>query len=317
MLALQQLGFTVTPLDYYRHVSSGSRVARSARHRFAWGLEISRLNHELVAAARGEFDWIWIEKGVWIIPETLAAIQSPGRRLIHYTPDSMFYVNKSRHFMQSIPQYDVLITPKRFEIDLYRRHGARRVMLLLHGYDQRLFRPLPSSTPDLESYSSDLCFVGRYEPHYRRRIHAAAETRAEVAVWGAWGRAARVRPWLRGVLRGGGVWDEDYVRVLNGAKIGLGLLTRLAPDESTTRTFEIPACGTMLLAERSREHSELFEEGQEAEFFTSDGEMQEKIRWYLSHDKERSKIAAAGHARGVTSGYSYLERMRSATATIE
>jgi spore maturation protein CgeB len=113
------------------------------------------------------------------------------------------------------------------------------------------------------------------------------------------------------------VWDEDYVRVLNGAKIGLGLLTHLAPDESTTRTFEIPACGTMLLAERSREHSELFEEGKEAEFFTSDGEMQEKIRWYLSHERERNQIAAAGREKVVKSGCSYLERMRSAVAAID
>jgi spore maturation protein CgeB len=118
------------------------------------------------------------------------------------------------------------------------------------------------------------------------------------------------------LVRGPGVWDEDYVRALNGAKIGLGLLTRLAPDESTTRTLEIPACGTMLLAERSGEHQELFEEGREAEFFSTDEEMNEKILWYLSHDRQRDQIAAAGRERVVRSGYTHLERMRSVVAEI-
>jgi spore maturation protein CgeB len=106
------------------------------------------------------------------------------------------------------------------------------------------------------------------------------------------------------------------VAALNGAKIGLGLLTRLAPDESTTRTFEIPACGTMLLAERTSEHLQLFEEGKEAEFFSSGGEMNEKIRWYIDHDAERELVGAAGLRRASTSGYSYLERMRQALEEI-
>ena len=316
--ALEQLGLSVISLDTHPFASAGPRLARSARHRLAWGGPvISRLNSELVAlGGDSDVDLVWIDKGVWIKPATLAALSVPGRRLIHYAGDSMILIQRSRHFLASIPLYDVVITAKRYELEAYELYGAQRVMLLLHGYDQELFRPRPLAVDEQERFASDVCFVGRHERHYRHRIRAASETGAEVAVWGGWQRAAVMRPWVQRVVRGPGVWNEDYVRALNGAKIGLGLLTRLAPDESTTRTFEIPACGTMLLAERSREHSELFEEGKEAEFFTGDGEMQEKIRWYMSHDRARNQIAAAGRERAVQSSYTYLERMRSAIEAI-
>jgi len=317
MNALEDLGSKVTPFDTSSYSSRGPRLARSARYRLAWGLVVSRLNRELVSAGENvDVDWVWVEKGTWITPRTLARLAAPGRKLIHYTGDPMILFHKTRHFLASIPSYDVLVTPKRYERDLYKRHGARRLMLLPSGYDAQLFRPSRLSSADLQEFSSDVCFVGHYERHYRQLVRAASSTGAEVAVWGAWQRAALTSPWLRQIVRGPGAWDEDYVRALNGAKIGLGLLTRLAPDESTTRTFEIPACGTFLLAQRSMEHKEFFKEGEEAEFFEGEHELKEKIQWYLEHDDERFRIAAAGRKRCVTSGYSYLDRIRTVVAKI-
>ncbi len=69
-------------------------------------------------------------------------------------------------------------------MERYRSLGARRVVFVPHGYDPSLYRPVDLASDDLAQFASDVCFVGHCEPHYRRRIDAAVETGADVAVWG-------------------------------------------------------------------------------------------------------------------------------------
>lgn len=65
-----------------------------------------------------------------------------------------------------------------------------------------------------------------------------------------------------------------------------------------------------MLAERTKEHLAMFEEGKEAAYFSSDKELLEKCRYYLTHEEERKQIAAAGHERCTNSGYSNYDRIR-------
>ena len=52
-------------------------------------------------------------------------------------------------------------------------------------------------------------------------------------------------------------------------------------DLHTSRTFEIPACGGFMLSERSKEHSDFFEENKEAIFFDSAEELFNKINIFI------------------------------------
>jgi spore maturation protein CgeB len=96
----------------------------------------------------------------------------------------------------------------------------------------------------------------------------------------------------------------EYAKAINATRVNLGFLRKANRDLQTTRTMEIPGCGGFLLAERTDEHLRLFREGAEAEFFGSTAELVTKCRYYLEHDDERRRIAAAGHRRCLTSGYS-------------
>ena len=98
--------------------------------------------------------------------------------------------------------------------------------------------------------------------------------------------------------------------MIAGSQIALGFLRELNPDQHTTRTFEIPAIGGFMLADRTEDHLEFFEEGREAEYFSSDEEYRDKVAFYLANEPTRTRVAAAGHRRCITSGYSYDDRIR-------
>lgn len=53
----------------------------------------------------------------------------------------------------------------------------------------------------------------------------------------------------------------------------------------------------MLLAERTAEHQELFEEDSEAVFFDSEAELRDKVVFYQLNAKARRAIAQAGRAK--------------------
>ncbi len=212
--------------------------------------------------------------------------------------------NRSRHFNGCLSLYDLLVTTKPFELDGYRNAGARDILLVLQGYGRQF-------TPGNGRSSSEVCFIGHCQPHYTARIKAASTVAVGLHVWGPrWPRYARLHAWARPIVQGEGLWGARYPAALRSTKIGLGLLSKFIPETTTTRTFEIPATGAFMLAERNPDHLALFVEAKEVELFASDEELKDKIRFYLANDGARARIAAAGRERCVKSGYSNEHQMR-------
>lgn len=304
MLALRDLGFAVRAFDTTPYLTAGPRVARSIAHRINVGPRIRRLNADLqtVDSSNGSFSLIWIDKGRWVYPQTLTTLRTRcGGLLVHFTPDPQLYLHKSRHFRACVPVYDVLVTTKAFEVEEYRCAGARRLVLTGQAYDERR----ASQAQCRAEFDSDVCFIGHREKHYGEVLsHLAGKVRIRLKVWGPrWPRAGR------DFVQGAGLWGRDYYDGLASARLGLGLLSKQIPETSTTRTFEIPACGTLLLAERTCEHARYFSEGTEAEFFSSLDELEDKLRFYITNDTPRRRIAEAGRQRCVQAGYGNRARL--------
>ena len=184
--------------------------------------------------------------------------------------------------------------------------------------------------------TADVGFVGGWEPRRERLVRGVVTAGIDTKIRGAYWEFLQDGRWtprryiilrrlagpdsfrvhidasLARVQQGGELYGDDYARALAGARIGLGLLRRICPDQHTTRTFEIPACGSMLLADRTDEHQSIFEEGREAEYFNSVEELVEKAKFYCGNEASRQRIARAGHARCIQSKYAYIHRLDAA-----
>ncbi len=162
----------------------------------------------------------------------------------------------------------------------------------------------------------DVGFVGGFERDRAEQITYLAEQGIPVRIYGSyWERWPNLHPLI--TIKGKGVFGDEYTKAICATKINLGFLRKLNRDLQTQRSVEIPACGGFLLAERTDEHLALFEEGQEAEFFASNEELLEKVKYYLAHPEQRQRIAAAGRERCLRSGYSYQDRLRTILAQVQ
>lgn len=271
-----------------------------------------QLNRRLLEAAlRLQPDVVLIVKGAYITPGVLLKIKKmTGAILVNYATDNPFNpAVTTLNLLRTIPLYDLYASTKSTILDDIRATGCRNVTYVPFGYNPSIHFPeFPSSPDEIRRFTADVAFIGEADPERLPFIERLLRMRGvAVALYGAnWGRFKHLRHVTRGVVKG-----RDYRLALGGAKIALGLLRKANRDQHSLRSFEIPACGTLMLAERTPEHLAIFEEGRDAEFFSSCEEMEEKIRYYLDHESQRRRVAESGRVRVTTGGHTYSDRLRS------
>lgn len=318
--ALRKLGWEVHPFDttdYYRRYG---RVVRGLQHRLLAGPSILSLNRDLLSAfCRGHKpDVIWFDKNRWLYESTMRKIRNESKALlVHYTPDPAFHVHTSRHFRRSLTIYDLCITTKRYELERYRKLGAKHVLFTWQGVDDR-FINFERCRDVASKERTGIVFIGHREQYYESVLgHLARHYPDKLAIWGpGWDKLSKRKTPLSACVKGGPILGDTYPDVLSRSLIGIGLLSKLYPDQFTTRSFEIPAAGTMLIAEKTPDHQEIFEEGKDAEFFSTLDELCAKIRNYLADEGLRSHVAQRGREK-VLANYRWTSTLATAVSELQ
>lgn len=344
MEELKGLGHETIPLSTQTYWDQASFLARRMQQGLSFGPIVDKINKQLLDAAEEYMpDVLWAEKQEYFRPDTLQKISSLGIKLVHYTPDPYFSLSWKRTKLLDacLPLYDCLITSKKYEMEDY-KDVNRNVLYMPLGFAESVHRPtIPPSSTLKSRYASDVSFVGGWEPRRESYLGAlAGEVDCALKVWGyGWGHVVdgkwTLRRWwsmrrnaggevfsieknksLSRFIMGDEVYGDHYSWALSGARINIGFLRKICPDQHTTRTFEIPACGSLLLADRSDEHSDFFKEGEEADYFSSKEEMIDKVSFYLKNESIREKVAQKGYQRCMNSGYSYREILSDAVTKL-
>jgi hypothetical protein len=335
--AMSELGVEVVRFawgDYFR-----GTVGRFQDKFPVWGPSLLRLNRDLVQAAEDvKPDVIFVWRGMHLRPRTLRLLKrNTGALLAAYNNDDPFGLRVHgqapwhHHFcwywyLKSIPQYDVHFAYRSVNIPELLQAGARKALLLMPYFIPQMHHPVTLSEGELREFGCDVCFAGHYEPDGRvEYIRALVKAGIHVRLFGDkyWTGSALgdlssyfgdVRP-----VRG-----DEYAKALCGAKLCLAFLSRLNRDTYTRRCFEIPACGRLLLCERTDDLTRMFVEDKEAVFFSSVEELVEKAKRLLQNPSLAGEIAMAGQRRVWADGHdiksraaellSHLEQIRDSEA---
>jgi len=323
--ALSDLGHEVIRFCWEKYFQG--LMGRAERKYIFNGPNVRRLNHDLVETvnnAKPHFLYVW--RGTHVLPETLKKIKnSQNLTLVSNNVDNpfspLYETSPKLHFRRMwnifnscIPVYDLHLAHRESNIASFVKANAKQIELLRPYFIPTLHKPVKLSLEDLEKYSCDVAFVGHYEPDGRLELfEEIVRNGFDFKLFGPgqhWDPVLKKSKALRHLVPVQYPLEEIYNKVLCGAKIALGLLSKLNVDPYAFRSFEIPATKTMMLSEYTDDLSSLFRENEEVVFFRTKEELIQKLKYYLSHDELRQAIAEAGYLRVVKDGHDVESRMK-------
>jgi spore maturation protein CgeB len=186
-----------------------------------------------------------------------------------------------------------------------REQGYDQASFLHHSVDADEFRRVKDIRKDL-----DFCFVGNWSPKRQEYIDAAFAVTSSGAIYGAkWRRKNLAHPRLWPLLKGSYIAGEELNALYNRSRVVINITNwgngeAQARSGMTMRILEVPATGSLLLTDSSREIERILVPGEHLVTFDGIQDFREKLARYLANDQEREAIAARG-MQWVRSRYSY------------
>ncbi|MDE2059881.1 MAG: glycosyltransferase [candidate division NC10 bacterium] len=286
------------------------------------GRLVSRLNEAIIRSA-SEFkpDFTFYIQARFVLPDTLEKTAKLGPNLVYFNDDMFNPDNQTFTFRESLKLIDCILTTKSYNVSEFYESGAPLALYIPNAYDPQIHFPAKPSHQDWLLYCGDVAFIGTFRVERADFLARVASYPDEFKfnIWGSgWWKmhrplyCHRLNEWqqLKKCIRGQELWCAEMGKAIQSNKICLGLLNHANRDLQTSRSFEIPACNGFMLAERTHEHQEYFEEDKEAVYFSSSEELLDKIRYYLTHESERAHIADGGYQRCLRSPYRYTDRAK-------
>jgi len=261
-------------------------------------------------ATNPAIDFVLVFKGKLLQAATIRHFLLRGTPVYCLYPD-VSYVDHGPEIRESLPLYDCVFTTKSYHLEDVALLGrVQQMRLVSHGYDPDVHRPVIRTDRMNQHYGCDVSFVGCWSPKKERLVSAliAGNPKAHIKLWGpGWGRANAM---IRQYWTGRGAYGDEMAIIYQCSKINLGLLSEEAADttsgdQTTVRTWQIPATGSFLLHEDTAELRQYFEPGLEVATFTDGANLSSQTKHYLSNNKERNQLAAAGWRRCTLEQYTY------------
>lgn len=325
--SFRRLGHTVLDIDEedylpWRWQSVPSKVLR----RLFGLIWIDDYNKAVLRqAASSSYDFVLAYKGNLLKPETVARLRDNGKPLFNFYPD-VSYTDHGQNIPHTLKLYDCVFTTKSYHGEReVNQFGIRKLHHVRHGFDPEVHRPVHLSPELAKHYASDVSFVGCWSPEKEERILYLLKESSGlcIRVFGTgWNYASTEFKQRMGPRLERGVFGDELAIVYGASKINLGLLScaRNDPavrDQTTARTFQIPATRSLMLHEDTPEVRAFFKDAEEVLLFSSNEDLVQKVRTVLTDVELRKAISQKGYERSVNEPYDYSSAARSILGCFE
>jgi spore maturation protein CgeB len=240
-----------------------------------------------------------------IAPLPLDAIRSLriiGVRVVNWlTDDPWNEAHKAPWFIDTIPEYDVVFTPRSANVDDLRAADARAVELMPFAFCSHCHFVVQH-----REQRNVVSFVGGADADRARYMNALAREKIRLELYGGYWKEQRgLSDYAAGFIDMAG-----YRAVAAGTAVSLNLVREANRDGHVMRSYELPAMKACILAQDTPDHRELYgADGEAVRYFTSTKDIGDVARHLLADPEERARLSSAVHTRVVRPQNSYYARL--------
>jgi hypothetical protein len=242
-----------------------------------------------------------------ILPETLAALKRDHGAAVVYACGTSPVVFARPVERAAAPLYDLVVANDFYHAIQWRELGARRVEALpISAVDPDFHHSFDLTDDERARYTCEVGVVGTFIPTnlYGERIAAMEALRDfDLGIWSVHEVPPTLRPYYRGAALG-----EQMLRITQAAKIVINAHGDFMRYGGNMRLFEVGGVGAFQIADDRPGVSQWFTVGEHLVTYRDLDHLRELVRYYLDHDDERQRIAAAGQAH-VYAHHTYDQRM--------
>jgi ADP-heptose:LPS heptosyltransferase len=235
------------------------------------------------------YDYVLICGGQTLVPDILSTLPrlSPKTKLINWYVDNRKTVEPWFARLSSICKASFWSTGDPNLLSKVFSQTQRPCMFLPITPDEHLFKPMPEVKKDI-----DVLFVGT--PHSKERVELLEYLvkngiKIEIYGDGKWPESLKkyVHP---------GVFDKDFVNLLNRAKLVLNInIVNDVPLYFSDRYFQPMAVKTVGLNKRVPNIEDMFEDKKHMLLYNAPEDCLKLIQEYLPKTEELQKISEEGH----------------------
>jgi spore maturation protein CgeB len=261
-------------------------------------------------------DIIIILKGLFLNNENIKHLKRVSKFVIVINHDDYFSLNNNNFNsiqLDALSAYDHVFVTRLVNLDEIKRYN-KNVDLLLFSYDSDVHTIHKLESNDFEKYMTDVLFIGTYEKSRAKYLeNLISNTNFTLSIYGQQWQKLDKNSILRKCIKSyNGIWMEEMAKAIQVASITLGFLRKENRDEYTQRTFEIPACGGLLLGENTNFQKSILIENTEAFYFDINisNDLEHKINFILNNPEIARNVRIAGNSKIKKGEYNYTDKIK-------
>ena len=258
------------------------------------------LNNFILSRIKKKYDLIYVMTSDCIGKKLILNLKKKARKIIVFLEDNPFSKrdkNRWKLYLDAARYYDLTVVFQRSRMIMGKKHGVKSFLLIPPPYQKNVHCKKKISSKEKNKLSSEVIFIGTWFPDRGVFFKRLIDLGLNIKIYGTRWYKDPNYSLIKSNITLGHIKDPMYSKLIQCSKISICLPSAGNFDGITKRSTEIPAIGTLLCAQRTKEHKILFKENMEAVFFKDADECYKKCINLSKNNSKRRKIANNGYIK--------------------